>query len=59
MCYKWNYIFVQDNITTADVHISTQSLIQRGESDGERVEAQQRVTGEASPMPEACQDISG
>ena len=43
----------------ADVHISAQSLIQGGESDGERVdtfpapEAQQRVMGEASAMHEA------
>ena len=48
---------------TADVHISAQSLIQGGESDGERVdtfpapEAQQRVMGEAS-MHEPCQDVS-
>ena len=48
----------------ADVHISAQSLIQGGQSDGERVdalpapEAQQRVMGEASAMHEACQDIS-
>ena len=48
----------------AGVHISTQSLIQGGESNGERVDAfpapqaQQRVTGEASPMHEAHQDIS-
>ena len=46
-----------------DVHISAQSLIQGGQSDGERVdalpapEAQQRVTGEASAMHEAHQDV--
>ena len=49
---------------TADVHISAQSLIQGGEIDGERVDAfpapetPQRVTGDASPMHEACQDVS-
>ena len=48
----------------ADVHISTQSLIQGGQSVGERVdalpvpEAQQRVMGEAFAMHEAHQDIS-
>ena len=47
-----------------DVHISAQSLIQGGESDGERVDAfpapetQQGVMGEASLMHEAHQDIS-
>ena len=63
MCPTSEFIFVQD-VMMAGVHISTQSLIQGGESDGERVDAfpapevQQRVMGEASPTHETCQNIS-
>ena len=48
----------------ANVHISAQSFIQGGQSDGEMVEASpapeahQEVMGEGSPTPEALQDLS-